>query len=233
VLLPWSAVTGSQYAEPAALGRIGPVTAEQARQLLDLAAQHSGTEWRVILTDDEGRAQAVERLRRPMAGRTRDGPQTTTPVIGRITVTLPESALGSSTPGCDKLKASLLRAAARAADRACEARAANQAAGRCAHRDATSAYRPSPRLREFVAARDVTCTFPPCGQPAWRADLDHTIPWHLGGLSCNCNLGGRCRTHHRIKQLPGWKLDQTQDGTFGWTTPSGRSYTVRPHRYPV
>ena len=74
---------------------------------------------------------------------------------------------------------------------------------------------------------------PVCGQPAWRTDLDHTLPWHKGGLTCACNLGGNCRTHHKIKQLPGWHLQQPQPGVFRWTTPTGRSYQVRPDPYPV
>ncbi|HEV2242754.1 MAG TPA: hypothetical protein VGR98_17050, partial [Streptosporangiaceae bacterium] len=62
-----------------------------------------------------------------------------------------------------------------------------------------------PRLRELVTARDVTCRNPVCGQPAWRADLDHTQPWApggTGGKTCSCNLGGRCRRDHILKQHP-------------------------------
>jgi hypothetical protein len=88
-------------------------------------------------------------------------------------------------------------------------------------------------LREFVAARDGTCRSPTCGQPAWRGDLDHTVPWQDGGLTCSCNLGGVCRTHHKIKQLPGWRLEQLAPGHFRWTTPAGRQYDVRPDSYPV
>jgi hypothetical protein len=110
---------------------------------------------------------------------------------------------------------------------------AAQADGHCTHQSATVAYRPASRLRELVAARDGTCAFPPCGQPAWRADLDHTVPWHLGGLTCACNLGARCRTHHQIKQLPGWRLEQPQPGALRWTTAAGRTYGAEPHRYPI
>jgi hypothetical protein len=242
VLLPWSAFTCAS-SEPAILGRIGPVTPQQAWQLLDLATRHPGTQWRVILTDDSGHAQAVERLRASWSAapsETRAGPMTTAPTIGRVTVTVPEDAISSESNGrasLDGLPGALLRAASRAAASARAVRLANEAAGGfahsgCAHSVGTAAYRPSPRLREFVAARDLTCTFPTCGQPAWRADLDHTVPWHRGGPTCRCNLGGRCRTHHKIKQLPGWNLEQTVAGTFRWTTPSGRAYTVGPYRYP-
>ncbi|MGH3304340.1 MAG: hypothetical protein ACRDOK_22210, partial [Streptosporangiaceae bacterium] len=201
-----------------------------------------------------GHAQGVERLRLPGSGSSlRAGPGNGAPVIGRITVTIPDRVVGCQpcatgpaargasrgdpagphTDGSDALAAALLRAAARAADRARAARAANQAAAGCAHHSATAVYRPSPRLRELVVARDLTCTFPPCGQPAWNADLDHTVAWQRGGPTCNCNLGGRCRTHHKIKQLPGWKLEQSQAGIFRWTTPAGHSYLVQPYRYPV
>ncbi|HTX85640.1 MAG TPA: HNH endonuclease signature motif containing protein, partial [Streptosporangiaceae bacterium] len=81
--------------------------------------------------------------------------------------------------------------------------------------------------------RDRTCRFGPCGQPAWRTDIDHTIPWHKGGPTCPCNLGGCCRTHHQIKALPGWHLHQPQPGTFTWTTPASRTYHTQPDPYPV
>jgi hypothetical protein len=113
-----------------------------------------------------------------------------------------------------------------------EAGADRDAPGGCAHTSASAAYRPPPRTRELVTARDQTCRYPRCGQPAWRADLDHTRPYHLGGLTCRCNLGGLCRAHHQLKQLPGWTLTQPQPGVFVWTTPAGRSYTAGPDSYP-
>jgi hypothetical protein len=237
VLVPWSALARTS-AEPAVLGRLGPVTPSQARELLDLATRHPGTQWRIILTDGEGHAEAAERVRASrsaLPSQTRAAPMTTAPILGRVTVTIPDDAV-SYEPGSGArlqgLPGALLRAGSRAAAAARAAQVANRAAGGCVHLGGSAAYRPSPRLREFVAARDLTCTFPTCGQPAWRADLDHTVPWHRGGPTCACNLGGRCRTHHKIKQLPGWQLQQTPAGTFRWTTPAGRTYTVEPHRYP-
>jgi hypothetical protein len=112
-----------------------------------------------------------------------------------------------------------------------EAEADRRAPGGCAHATASAAYRPPPRIREFVIARDQTCRNPRCGQPAWRADLDHTRPHHLGGLTCRCNLGGACRGDHQLKQLPGWSLTQPQPGVFQWTTPAGRTYTTRPDQH--
>ena len=82
-----------------------------------------------------------------------------------------------------------------------------------------------------MIARDLTCRNPVCGQPASRADLDHTIPWEQGGQTCSCNLGGACRRDHQLKQHPRWKLTQVKPGWFEWTAPSGRTYTTQPATY--
>ena len=41
----------------------------------------------------------------------------------------------------------------------------------------TATYEPGADLTAFVIARDVTCTFMGCGQPAWRSELDHRDPF--------------------------------------------------------
>ena len=130
-----------------------------------------------------------------------------------------------------RLAAAALRAASRALDRALAQAEADAAAGGCAHAGESPAYRPPPRLREFVIARDVTCRNPSCRQPAWRADLDHTLPYDQDGRTCDCNLGGGCRKHHILKQNPRWALEQTRPGHFTWTTPGGRTYAVVPDSY--
>jgi len=226
VLLPWSAYNGTST-EPAMLGRYGPVTPSQSSELLGLATRHRGTQWRIVLTDERGRARAVERFRlsRLARGDPLAGPLTS-PVVGRLTVTIPDRM---ATPGAAPATGELVRDAL--------VRAAVRASIRAAHADGStstsSSYRPSPRLREYVSARDITCTFPTCRQPAWRTDLDHTVPWHRGGATSSSNLGARCRTHHKIKQLSGWKLEQSPAGAFVWTTPAGNSYTTEPRCYPI
>jgi hypothetical protein len=164
----------------------------------------------------------------------RAGPVTTwTGLVGRVTLTIPGDILAShrtpqTTAGPAGILDRALRAAAAAAGRAAAQAAADLAAGGCAHTTATAAYRPPPRLQEYVAARDLTCRFPSCRQPAWRGDLDHTRPYHHGGLTCGCNLGGLCRFHHILKQHPGWQLTQLTPGIFQWTTPTGRTYLATP-----
>ena len=35
------------------------------------------------------------------------------------------------------------------------------------------------------------------------------------------------------KQDPRWKVGQLPDGTFQWTTPTGRTFTTEPTRHPI
>jgi hypothetical protein len=105
--------------------------------------------------------------------------------------------------------------------------------GDCSHRRESPGYRPSPALTHLVQVRQVTCTAPGCRRPATTCDFEHTIPYHQGGRSCECNGGPCCRRHHRAKQAAGWQLAQPCPGTFVWTTPHGRSYQTGPEPYPA
>ncbi len=255
VSLPWQVLAGISPG-PGHLGRIGPITAAQARRLAAAAARDPGTEWRIIVATTSGHALTVTRIPRPR-GRSPGNGAGQEPgagagtggaaglgagigLVGRVTLTIPEEVLAHPPPfspgpgpgsGPDPptgILSRALQAAATAVARARAAMAADAAAGGCAHIAATAAYRPPPRLREYIAARDLTCRFLRCRQPAWRGDLDHTIPFDDGGRTCRCNLGGLCRTHHILKHHPDWNLRQTTPGTFTWTTPAGRTYTANP-----
>jgi len=105
--------------------------------------------------------------------------------------------------------------------------------GPCDHAQAHGGYRPGRKLRHLVSARNATCTAPGCGQPAARCDLDHTAPWHHGGLTCPCNLSPLCRHHHRVKQAQGWWLEMPEPGVLRWRTPAGRTHTTTPTVYPL
>jgi hypothetical protein len=263
-VLPWTTLAGLTD-RPGTLGRIGPVTAAQARLLAQAAHADPAAQWRVIVTNSDEQAIAVTRIRRPRADRARaghrgpgsprDGPAPGTGLVGRVTVTITEDTLTAaqrqargpcgrpgppgpgtpvgSGPPLSPIAAAALRAAAREMDRALVQAQQDRAAGGCAHLDQSAAYRPPPRLREFVIARDVTCRSPVCRQPAWRADLDHTRPYDQHGRTCTCNLGGGCRRDHQLKQHPRWKLEQTRPGYFTWVTPGGRTYPVGPDTHPV
>jgi hypothetical protein len=105
--------------------------------------------------------------------------------------------------------------------------------GPCDHAQAQAGYRPGRALRHLVSARNATCTAPGCGQPAARCDLDHTTPWHHGGLTCPCNLAPLCRHHHRVKHAQGWWLVMPEPGVLRWRTPAGRTHTTTPTVYPI
>ncbi|HET6187238.1 MAG TPA: HNH endonuclease signature motif containing protein, partial [Trebonia sp.] len=104
------------------------------------------------------------------------------------------------------------------------------ASGDCDHAEAETRYSPSRRLKHVVRARTATCDAPGCDSPAVITDLDHTVPWPAGPTD-QCNLAPRCRTHHRAKQAPDWKVEQLAPGVSRWTMPSGRRHVTRPTRY--
>jgi len=103
----------------------------------------------------------------------------------------------------------------------------------CDHRHESHGYEPNDTLRHLVQVRDYTCTFPPCSRHARESDFEHCQPYDKGGRTCSCNAGARSRKCHRIKQSPGWNVTQPKPGWHEWTTPSGRTYTQAPYRYPV
>jgi Domain of unknown function (DUF222) len=103
----------------------------------------------------------------------------------------------------------------------------------CDHAHESHAYQPNDTLRHLVQVRDYECTFPTCTRHARETDFEHAVPYHQGGKTCACNAGARSRACHQIKQSPGWTVTQPRPGWHQWTTPSGRTYTQPPKRYPA
>ncbi|MGH3248036.1 MAG: HNH endonuclease signature motif containing protein, partial [Trebonia sp.] len=104
------------------------------------------------------------------------------------------------------------------------------ATGTCDHTQAEGHYTPSRKLKHLIRARTTTCDAPGCQAQAISADLDHTTPWPDGPTD-QCNLAPRCRTHHRAKQAPDWKLEQPEPGLTRWVLPSGRTHKTTPTSY--
>ena len=102
----------------------------------------------------------------------------------------------------------------------------------CDHRRESHAYQPNDMLRHLVQIRDAECTLPTCSRHAKESDFEHAIPYDQGGRTCACNAGARSRACHQVKQSPGWKVTQPKPGWHQWETPSGRTYTQEPKRYP-
>jgi hypothetical protein len=92
-------------------------------------------------------------------------------------------------------------------------------------------YRPSTALADFIRCRDLTCRWPGCDKPAWKADIDHTVPYPAG-LTHPSNNVCYCRFHHLMKTFhcgpDGWREEQLPDGTVVFTSPSGRVHLTEP-----
>jgi hypothetical protein len=249
--VPWRTLAGWS-SEPGELSRIGPVTAGVARDLASAAAADASCQWQVIVAGRSGRACAVTKIRRVNSGaRGRSGSGASAAVggteqggavpgvVGRITVTVPASLLSATAmPATGDLAATgvlaevLVRALRAGAD-ALNARRSRVRPGGCTHEEASPGYRIPDPMRALVEARDQTCGFPTCRQPAWRCEQDHTIAYRLGGATCPCNLSAECSRHHHLKHLPTWRLEQPRPGVLTWTTPARLTYTVAPGPYPV
>ncbi|MGH8825000.1 MAG: DUF222 domain-containing protein [Jiangellaceae bacterium] len=90
-------------------------------------------------------------------------------------------------------------------------------------------YPPPADLVEHVIARDKTCRFPTCSQPARRCQIDHTIPAGSTGWSTSAgNTGPLSAGCHNSKTHAGWHLEQPEPGRYTWTAPTGHTYTVDP-----
>jgi hypothetical protein len=89
-----------------------------------------------------------------------------------------------------------------------------------------SVYEPPQALKDFIIARDQTCRFVGCAQPARRCDLDHAIAWEDGGETSPENMGALCRRHHQLKTHGDWKLTSHPDGSCTWVSPAGKEFFV-------
>jgi hypothetical protein len=106
------------------------------------------------------------------------------------------------------------------------------ARGQCDHRNAEDRYTPSRKLKHLLRARTATCDAPGCNAQAVYCDQDHTTPWPDGPTE-QCNLGPKCRRHHRCKQAPGWQVEQPEPGVVRWTLPNARTHTTTPTVYDL
>ena len=88
-------------------------------------------------------------------------------------------------------------------------------------------YTPTAALADLIRARDRTCRFPTCRQPATRCDLDHLVPWPDGPTTA-ANLTSLCRHHHRLKHQTKWTVHGEPGGRLHWTSPTGHRYTTEP-----
>jgi len=245
---------------PGDIGGWGLADSTDTRRLARAAARHPATRWCATLIGPDGTAVAHGCARgpqpwipppapgpagtrpgqRPAGGGTRDGPAardgTTHPGPGPAdggrdgpaasdgTATRGTTANPGPGPGQAAALAELLRRL--------NLTLHPIARGTCDHRHREDRYTPSRLLKHLVRARTATCPAPGCGAQAYHNDLDHTLAYPAGPTD-ECNFGPPCRHHHRVKQAPGWTLEQPEPGVFRWTTPSGRVYTTYPTVYDL
>ena len=101
----------------------------------------------------------------------------------------------------------------------------------CGHELATTAYRPTALLRALVQIRDGKCSLPICARHPSGTEWEHGIPWPQG-QTCGCNGGLHCKRDHLLKQSDRWGIRQLPDGRRIWTAPTGLEYTSHLHDYP-
>ena len=233
--------------------QLGPLDPAMARDLAAAAARCPASRWEVLITDDHGYA-AAHGTARPRRARQQQHPQAAgspaSTLAARVTITVTRARLTSlaarpaqprpgapprpwqlsprtpgdpagpwtlTLPGGQELAVRLDMVPTRA----------------CDHRYQATTYQPGDRLRRLVQVRDHECTFPTCSRPARESDFEHAVPYHQGGPTDACNAGARSRRCHQVKQSPGWTLTQPRPGWHQWTTPTGRTYTQQPWRYPT
>ena len=207
---------------PGELAGLGPVDPWLARDLVNAAAASPKTTWCVTVTDQHGHAVGHGCARpEPKNHAKRAGPGPPGFSFTPASRDGPPGGYGTwrlTTPGGGP---DLIVAIDTLSTDPCQ------------HQYQARGHDPGTRLRHLSQIRHATCTSPVCQRPAAQCDFEHNTPYEAGGRTCLCNGGPKCRHDHRLKQQPGWKVDQLPDGTFRWTTPSGRTYDTEPTRYPV
>jgi hypothetical protein len=206
---------------PGELPGLGPVDPWLARDLAAASAANPKTSWCLSVTDSRGRAGGHACARPEPRSQAPPGPDPPGFTVTQAGPGPPDGygtwRLTTGIPG----------------QRAWIFTLDPIPAGDCDHRYQANGHDPGVKLRHLTQIRHATCTGPMCERPSGRADFEHNIPFEKGGRTCLCNTGPKCRHEHQLKQDPRWNVEQHPDGTFTWTTPSGRTYTTGPTEYPI
>ncbi len=82
--------------------------------------------------------------------------------------------------------------------------------------------------RRATKIRDGGCVFPGCDMPVDWTELHHVQHWRHGGTTDLDNLACLCRRHHGVVHSSGWSMTRNRDGTFEFTSPTGRTLHSKP-----
>jgi hypothetical protein len=190
--------------------------------------RHRRGEWRVVLTDDDGRLQHVLLARRrprprgPCPPRPPGEEPCTAIVELQVPTTLPAALNPHEHEDWVPLLAELQQRLPEVTSRL--GGPPREQAGDPARR------RPRAEIDRWVRVRDRHCIVPACRRPAHRAELDHTIDHALGGPSVHANLGVVDLHHHRAKHHAHWRIRQPVPGHFTIRTRAGVHHTTRPKK---
>ena len=218
LLVPIGTLLGWSTA-PATANGIGLLDPTETRDIIQAASRHPRTRWCATIINHDGTATAHACA---------SGQHPWTPPPPPTPPTPPPPTTTPPTPAPDATQLARLHELLTQLKLAPEP----IARGQCDHRAAEDHYTPSRKLKHLLRARTATCDAPGCNAQAVYCDVDHTTPWPDGPTD-QCNLGPKCRRHHRCKQAPGWLVEQPEPGVIRWTLPSGRTYTTTPTVYDL
>ncbi|WP_285655535.1 HNH endonuclease signature motif containing protein [Actinomycetospora sp. NBRC 106375] len=223
---------------PATVPGYGTVLPHDALAMLHA---HRHGEWRVVLTDHDGRlAHVLLTRRRPPPPSTRHprprgehrtrGRQRSQRAASIVELQVPTTLLAALDPDRHPGWAPLIRELqTRARDLA-----ATSGPGRPPDADDDldqwSRRRPGAELDRWIRVRDRCCVVPGCRRPAHRAEIDHTRDHAYGGPTASWNLGAWCTHHHRAKHRAGWCVSQPAAGRFVIRTRAGVTHVTAPKR---
>ena len=212
---------------PATVPGYGTVLAHHARTML---MRYRRGEWRIVLTDEQGRLQDVLLARRRPRPRGRPEQAPRGPAQQHCTaiveLQVPTTLLAALDPHAHGDWAGLL---AELQQRLAEL---GPRLGQPPPENADDHARRRPRAEtdRWVRVRDRHCVAPCCRRPAHKADLDHTLARALGGPTSHWNLGVWDRHHHRAKHHAHWQVHQPTPGRFEIRTRAGVHHTTTPKK---
>jgi hypothetical protein len=206
ITVPLATALG-QSGTPGEAAGFGLLDAGTARDLLEAAERSPHTRWCVTVLHPDGTAAAhgcAAGRHPPPPGPEPPGPEPpASPSPGGASRAAPPPP-GPAPPGTSGLGTSRDTSGSpdpqpqpdtRARDylRTLRVRLTPIARGSCDHKHAETGYQPSRKLQHLIRTRSTRCTAPGCGRPAARCDLDHTLAWDKGGLTCECGLAPPCK----------------------------------------
>ncbi|PVZ07678.1 HNH endonuclease signature motif containing protein [Actinomycetospora cinnamomea] len=215
---------------PGTVPGFGVVLAHDARGMI---LERPDAEWRVVLTDDDGRLQHVLLARRrppPPRGRQRTPGRRAPRSAAIVELQVPTTVLAALRPDEHGAWAPLLVELQHRLTELGGVAARSRPPDADTGPDQWARRRPGAEVERWVQVRDRHCLAPSCRRPAHRAELDHTRDHALRGPTASWNLGALCTHDHRAEHVAGWQLTQPAPGRFVIRTRAGITHTTEPRR---